>query len=1116
MGLNYLRKIDTFGVPIDLCFEKKKVHKTPWGGFWTLIIFLFSLAMFTILGMEILLRQNPSIITIEQLERNPSFDGSYNDSSILDQRSTYKSSDIVFALGALDKNLQLIQNWSDSFEVTGQIVDQRDFKIVNQIQLSSFQSCNQIEFMQNSNNQKLFGQFDLSNMLCMQNDDILNYYLTGENGSQIYSFINIQITFKLPLDANLMQQLQYIGLFFTDQIMDVQNFSNTLTKYRKNILQKVDLSSQYKILLRNQYGQIMTDSGLMWTDYQKLNFFSFKSYSVSNNKATGNTLLEIQTETDPKLLIYQRKYMKVTELMATIGGFIKALLIAGFLLANPISKLSLKTELVNRLFNFEGIDEQDKEQIQGDIQNEEIKLSKGFSKQEMRNNKLNTNDNQIQLNFMRNNSRQFTQINTKNNLKDGPPVTYTESLNTTAVQPILTTNFSNLNNHPQIFPTIQKNTSQIKMNQLSLLKIARRKNQSMNDISANGLPSRKSFSPMHTQNQLSLQKDKVKLVRTMLKSFVSQHSMKPEDCMKASTMLGAHKKEDPDAVFKKLFKSNEKTLSMKLWDYIKYFLGLKNEVKNKQIKFSMRKVNERLDIVFIMKKLIEVDKLKMLFLNENQRKIFEYLPRPIVRLDPEQQQEECEKYTLNQAWARQMFFNDKNYISKASEAMLAYQQIIQKGKELDPLDQKLIEMLDESKKIYFQQDSPTYSPTGHMKRSHLSVINSINHSPKKKQDNNMFLNGLQNISPAESIELNENDIQEIKIQEIQNQYSNSPKKQMSYQNPDQLLHMYDNTRRFNRKNTQHFMKQRTLQFGDLNQDFENSTSNQVYKYPSHIQEKNKEFVHETSQQENRISQQESRTQQNNQQQVQNNSQQVTCHFITQQSNSPQQKQIKQISQQSIQKDIPNLFLINQNSLSNNKILERVPDLPNIEIVQDIEVPKNTVKTPKQKLFNQFFSNQNNFSSSVSSNSQSKSEGSSCDAEINNDYNNCELPADEKIQKHEIKDNHMQPSNYQQQNCFRMTINNFEQPTSDISQVTFMNGKKNFLESNHEYVKNLEKQKKKQSIDRKNSNLSLREYESSSKKFNLSMQKEDITGLAAFRENSLLNISLEPFTRAPLN
>lgn len=53
--------------------------------------------------------------------------------------------------------------------------------------------------------------------------------------------------------------------------------------------------------------------------------------------------------------------MKLTELMATMGGFIKALLLAGFILANPISKLSLKTELVNRLFNFEGDDKDEDE-----------------------------------------------------------------------------------------------------------------------------------------------------------------------------------------------------------------------------------------------------------------------------------------------------------------------------------------------------------------------------------------------------------------------------------------------------------------------------------------------------------------------------------------------------------------------------------------------------------------------------------------------------------------------------------------------------------------------------------------------------------------------------------
>lgn len=106
--------------------------------------------------------------------------------------------------------------------------------------------------------------------------------------------------------------------------------------------------------------------------------------------------------------------------------------------------------------------------------------------------------------------------------------------------------------------------------------------------------------------------------------------------MKASTIVGIKKKDNPDRVFRRLFKSSTESLTMKLWDYLKYFLRLKQQVKNKQIEFSMERVNERLDIVFIMKKLIEVDKLKMLFLNEDQRKVFEYLPKPIVKINPEE------------------------------------------------------------------------------------------------------------------------------------------------------------------------------------------------------------------------------------------------------------------------------------------------------------------------------------------------------------------------------------------------------------------------------------------------------------------------------------------------
>lgn len=41
-----------------------------------------------------------------------------------------------------------------------------------------------------------------------------------------------------------------------------------------------------------------------------------------------------------------------------------------------------------------------------------------------------------------------------------------------------------------------------------------------------------------------------------------------------------------------------------------------------------------MDIVFIMKKLMEIEKIKMLILDKDQREIFQYLPKPLVKYDP--------------------------------------------------------------------------------------------------------------------------------------------------------------------------------------------------------------------------------------------------------------------------------------------------------------------------------------------------------------------------------------------------------------------------------------------------------------------------------------------------
>ena len=47
----------------------------------------------------------------------------------------------------------------------------------------------------------------------------------------------------------------------------------------------------------------------------------------------------------------------------------------------------------------------------------------------------------------------------------------------------------------------------------------------------------------------------------------------------------------------------------------------------------MKKIKQRLDIVYILNKLVEIDKLIALLLDSNQKKLFDFLPRPIVLLN---------------------------------------------------------------------------------------------------------------------------------------------------------------------------------------------------------------------------------------------------------------------------------------------------------------------------------------------------------------------------------------------------------------------------------------------------------------------------------------------------
>ena len=56
---------------------------------------------------------------------------------------------------------------------------------------------------------------------------------------------------------------------------------------------------------------------------------------------------------DNKILLYNRTYNTILDILGNIGGLFDLLLFVGMVIVGPISKISLDLNLVNEVFSFE-------------------------------------------------------------------------------------------------------------------------------------------------------------------------------------------------------------------------------------------------------------------------------------------------------------------------------------------------------------------------------------------------------------------------------------------------------------------------------------------------------------------------------------------------------------------------------------------------------------------------------------------------------------------------------------------------------------------------------------------------------------------------------------------
>lgn len=137
--------------------------------------------------------------------------------------------------------------------------------------------------------------------------------------------------------------------------------------------------------------------------------------------------------------------------------------------------------------------------------------------------------------------------------------------------------------------------------------------------------------------------------------------------------------------------------------FFSFFKKSKSSEAKKLLKKGLSQIDEVLDISYIMKKLVEIDLLKLLILNENQMHLFDCIPKPAISINENTQ---IGNDNLHMKFS---YLLQKNPEEKAHHAAISLEKMIKKNTK-NKIDKKLINILgtaslnENKQKKYYRQN----------------------------------------------------------------------------------------------------------------------------------------------------------------------------------------------------------------------------------------------------------------------------------------------------------------------------------------------------------------------------------------------------------------------------
>lgn len=705
----YFGSMDVFQTPVYLNFQKHEKHSTNFGIILSVGLIVFLCVMF--FRSDVFYKNTPKVENVDRIQ------GHRPPISFTNRILTFAIED--------EESLAYIEPSICTLEITNKfmkIIDAEDFQTIQEIKKIPY-SCTESDFPPN-----IFVSQGYSNNYCINDTSFMTEGFWDE---EIFTFLEVNVKIcdnsTSSVKCKTLDEIQkffkdkYFNVYYSSTTVDTSNYEKPISNLINNEYYKLDFSLRKELSIYLKNLEIITDDAYILDTDDSISDIIFDSKEIDQRLNLDHTIekpiFTCYFYSSRKTQKIRRAYQKLDEALANLGGIANIVIVVGFLFSSFEKTLDLKKKVMNKLYSFQTMKQVEKRKseiikrksllnqvkkskIDIESQNlnpppdiKEIDISSARVLESSRsNNVVSLNEikkilNEIPNNFIENGEKEDKEKEKLDQFEKGDielmenQVEYVKSV-IPSLKNIIAPNFYSPHAlMPKIFKVNNQNINEENFHDEVEVKVAENKEKPPLE------PSPKN------DDTSKITKSIIKQSKTMSFKKSKTQNEKMENAEKFEEFMHEN--------------NSKARIKFSIHEYIlfnfKNFFRMKLSEKEKLFLKGVDLYKKEIDIVSILHKLQELEKLKCVLLNQDQLVLFNLLEKPLVYLedeeidDGEKSEDNAKERLTKLMQSSTITTKGKTGISQAHlKKVFDHFDQLDKKKELTEVDKRLMGLVNEN------------------------------------------------------------------------------------------------------------------------------------------------------------------------------------------------------------------------------------------------------------------------------------------------------------------------------------------------------------------------------------------------------------------------------------